>query len=81
MAYPYEFYIRPELGADYLTNEARKAKIRAARKAYRAKVGCSGCFHRGEQILGKYLCGIEETPHSGGWCSHWWDRRTGKPPR
>ena len=77
-AFPESYYHDPSSGSvEELRWEEKKKQIKAERKIYMRKTGCRGCYHSNE--FG--WCGLDHTPHGGGWCSEWWDARTGKAPK
>jgi len=82
MAHPSSYYKSALVGAQTLEWEEKKAELKKERKAHRALVGCSGCFHGKEVLAGGYICNKGYEPIPGTlFCSKWHDIRTGKSPK
>ena len=80
MALPEDYYKSALHGAINLEGQLTKEQIKAERKAYRDRMGCGGCAYS-EEVIGVFMCNLGHTPHSGGWCKNFWDKRTGKLPK
>jgi len=76
MAFPSSYYKNALEGA----SEMEWAEKKAERKAYRAKVGCKGCMYKQQGPWDTLVCGIGQTPHSGGWCKKWWSDQSERGP-